>query len=124
MAREWSFFTSLLENAELSLAKADLPIAELYLELGADDEISKAIAAEYARTLELTLAVAGHEAPLAAHPVLRRAVELRNPYVDALSFLQLRFLRELRSGRGGTAAARRLVQVTINGVAAGLQNTG
>lgn len=124
MAREWRFFSSLLDNAELSLAKADLPIAELYLELGGDDEVAAAIADEHERTLELTLAVTEHEAPLAAHPVLRRAVELRNPYVDALSFLQLRFLRELRSGPDGMTATRRLVQVTINGVAAGLQNTG
>ena len=64
----------------------------------------------------------GHEELLAGKPVLRRAVELRNPYVDALSFLQVRFLRELRAT--GDERARRLVQLTIHGVAAGLQNTG
>ncbi len=72
----------------------------------------------------MTLSITGKGVPLAARPILRRAIELRNPYVDALSFLQVRFLRELRERSGDRARTRRLVQVTINGVAAGLQNTG
>ncbi len=124
MHRTWPFFTSFLENAELSLAKADMPIAELYLDLGGDPDVAKAIEDEFARSLRLTLALTEKDAPLAGRPILRRAIELRNPYVDALSFLQLRFLRELRDGRADPERSRRLVQVTINGVAAGLQNTG
>ena len=127
MYRDWPFFTSLLENAELSLAKADMPIAELYLELGGDERIARAITEEFARSLALTLAVTERDAPLAGRPILRRAVELRNPYVDALSFIQVRFLRELRDGARDDERRRRalwLALVTINGVAAGLQNTG
>jgi len=125
MYHEWPFFTSLLENAELSLAKADRPIAELYLELGGDEAIADAIADELERSTRLTLAVTEREAPLAGRPILRRAVELRNPYVDALSFLQVRVLRTLRSDADDDRErAHRLALVTINGVAAGLQNTG
>ncbi len=123
MAAEWPFFTSFLENAELSLAKADAPIAELYLELGDDAAIAAAIVEEHARTTDLVLSITGHDAPLAGRPLLRTAVDLRNPYVDALSFLQLRFLRAAREDPAD-AESRRLVQITINGVAAGLQNTG
>ena len=123
MVAEWPFFTSFLENAELSLAKADAPIAELYLALGNDAAIAAAIVEEHGRTTDLVLSITGHDAPLAGRPLLRTAVDLRNPYVDALSFLQLRFLRAAREDPAD-AESRRLVQITINGVAAGLQNTG
>ncbi len=119
----WPFFASLIENAELSLAKADLPIAQRYLALGGDEAIAGAIEDEFRRTVEGVLAITGYERPLDGRPVLRRAIDLRNPYVDALSLIQLRFLSELRED-GGTAGAASIVQVTVNGVAAGLQNTG
>ncbi len=75
------------------------------------------------------LDVTGHSRLLEDRHVLSRAVELRNPYVDALSHLQLRALRALRhadveAGSADEAATRRLLQITVNGVAAGLQNTG
>ena len=127
MHREWPFFISFVENAELSLAKADLPIAQLYLALGDRPELAQAIEEEFHRTEKLVMAVTGHDRPLAGRPILRRAVELRNPYVDALSFIQVHFLRELRDGMHDPEReerVRRLVHVTINGVAAGLQNTG
>jgi phosphoenolpyruvate carboxylase len=129
MYRAWPFFRSLLENAQLSLAKADLPIAELWFELGRDEELARLISEEYERTVRLVLTVTEQQALLESRVVLRRAIELRNPYVDALSFLQLRFLRELREAeaRGAVddaARLRRLVHTTINGIAAGLQNTG
>ena len=117
MFRDWPFFTALIENAELSLAKADPSIAELYMSRGARDDLAADIREEMARTRELVLQVAGHPDLLDCRPELQLAVELRNPYVDALSFLQLRFL----DGRG---RAERLVQATVNGVAAGLRNTG
>ena len=119
MFRDWPFFTALIENAELSLAKADADIAEAYLARGGRDDLTRAIRDEFVRTSDLVLAVAGHGRLLDCKPELQRAIELRNPYVDALSFLQLRFLNEHR-GR----ATDRLVQATISGVAAGLQNTG
>ncbi|MEX0754663.1 MAG: phosphoenolpyruvate carboxylase [Actinomycetota bacterium] len=123
----WPFFTSVLENAQLSLAKADLPIAELYLKLGEDEELTRMIREEFERTQRWVLDVTQQEALLEPRPVLRRAIELRNPYVDALSFLQVRFLRELRAARDrgeDDEQLRRLVHLTINGISAGLQNTG
>jgi phosphoenolpyruvate carboxylase len=127
MRTDWPFFRTILENAEMSLVKADLPIAELYLGLGDRPDLSKRIVDEYHRTVRLVLAVRERDRLLADHAVLRRAVELRNPYVDALSFLQVRLLERLR--RGGLepdleARLGRMVLLTVNGVAAGLQNTG
>jgi phosphoenolpyruvate carboxylase len=125
MHREWPFFRSLIENAEMSLAKADPLVAELYLRLGERPDLVAAIREEFRRTRRLVLEVTGAERLLGHRPVLGRAVDLRNPYVDALSFLQVRFLAELREA--ATADAGRmadLVLLTVNGVAAGLQNTG
>ncbi len=122
MYEEWPFFTSFVENAELSLAKTDLAIAERYLEFGDDAEIAALIRREHELTMELTLATTGRGVLLGNKPVLRRAIDLRNPYVDALSFLQVHALEHLRQGEGGDAP--RLVHLTIAGIAAGLQNTG
>ena len=119
MAKAWPFFATLLENAELSLAKADPAIADLYLARSDRADLVAAIRDELARTTELVLAVSGHANLLDGKPDLQRAIEYRNPYVDALSFLQVRFLHE-----PATERTERLVQATISGVAAGLQNTG
>ncbi|MHB8323477.1 MAG: phosphoenolpyruvate carboxylase [Candidatus Dormibacteria bacterium] len=128
MNQEWPLFKSVLENAEMSLAKADPMIAGLYLARGGRPDLVALIRDEFRLTRAQVTLATGHERMLAGHPVLRRAVDLRNPYVDALSFLQLRFLEEARSQGGQDAADRgRLVDLvlqTINGVAAGLQNTG
>jgi phosphoenolpyruvate carboxylase len=114
----WPFFQVLLENVELSVAKADRAIAERYLERASERRLASVILDEFDRTERIVLAITGHDRVLAGRPALREAVDLRNPYVDALSFLQLRFVD------GTNAAAERLVQATIAGVAAGLQNTG
>ncbi len=119
MAREWPFFSTLLDNAELSLAKADPAIARRYLARGKRPDLSARILDEMSRTTELVLSVSGHDRLLDGRPDLQRAIEYRNPYVDALSFLQIRFLDE-RPG----ARTERLIQASISGVAAGLQNTG
>ena len=120
MAKAWPFFATLLENAELSLAKADPAIADLYLVSSDRADLVAAIREkELARTTELVLAVSGHANLLDGKPDLQRAIEYRNPYVDALSFLQVRFMHE-----PATERTERLVQATISGVAAGLQNTG
>jgi phosphoenolpyruvate carboxylase len=127
LQREWPFMATLLDNAELSLVKADPLIAELYLALSDRDDFARALRDEMQLTRELVLAVTGRRRLLDHRPVLRRAVDLRNPYVDALSFLQVRFLGQLRSGEADEAATdrlRQLVMLTVNGVAAGLQNTG
>jgi phosphoenolpyruvate carboxylase len=126
--REWPLLAVLLDNAEMSLAKTDRRIAERYLALGGRDDLSRLVLGEYDLTRRLVLAVTGHERLLADRPVLARAVALRDPYVDALSHLQLRALAALR-GPGPDDPAEherleRLLLLTVNGVAAGLQNTG
>jgi len=116
MRREWPFFEVLLENAALSLAKADRPLAARYLARGGRPDLGRIVEEEWDRTERLLLAVTGGDHPLSQRPSLRAAIDLRAPYVDALSFLQLRFIDDPR--------ATHLVQATIGGVAAGLQNTG
>ena len=124
--RDWPLFGVLLDNAEMSLAKTDRLIGARYLALGGREDLTALVLAEYDLTRRLVLAVTGHERLLADRPVLSRAVALRDPYVDALSYLQLRALAALR----GTVQAddrgrlERLLLLTVNGVAAGLQNTG
>jgi phosphoenolpyruvate carboxylase len=126
--REWPLFAVLLDNAEMSLAKADRRIAARYLALGGRDDLTGRVLAEHDLTRRLVLAVTGHDRLLADRPVLSRAVALRDPYVDALSHLQLRALAALRGPGPDDPAERerleRLLLLTVNGVAAGLQNTG
>src|SRR4029453_13672005 len=126
MYNRWPFFRSLIENAEMRLAKADPLVAESYLELGGRPDLVAAIREEFRRTRVLVNETAQAGQLLGHRPVLRQAVDLRNPYVDALSFLQVRFLTDLRNGLDGDEAARAagLVLLTVNGGAAGLQNTG
>ena len=120
--RSWPLFNVMIDNAEMSLAKTDRQIAARYLELGKRPDLTRLVLDEYDRTLKLVLAVTGHKRLLEDRRVLSWAIELRNPYVDALSHLQLRGLRELRTHR--SSDAERLLLLTVNGVAAGLQNTG
>jgi phosphoenolpyruvate carboxylase len=122
---EWPLFTVMMENAEMSLAKTDRRIAARYLALGNRPELTEQILAEHATTMRWVLSVTGHSRLLEDRRVLGRAVALRNPYVDALSYLQVRALRGLRDGDGDDAdELRQLLHITVNGVAAGLQNTG
>jgi phosphoenolpyruvate carboxylase len=123
---KWPLFKVLLENTEMSLAKTDRRIARQFLELGDRPDLTTLVLDEHARTIEWVLAVTGHNRLLEDRPVLARAVALRNPYVDALSHLQLRALRALRAGGSDSDVERlqRLLLLTVNGVAAGLQNTG
>jgi phosphoenolpyruvate carboxylase len=114
----------MLENAEMSLAKTDRRIAAQYLALGERPDLTGMILAEHARTTTWVLAVTDHTRLLEDRRVLGRAVALRNPYVDALSHLQVRALRALRSDAEDAEALRRLLHLTVNGIAAGLQNTG
>jgi phosphoenolpyruvate carboxylase len=128
--RTWPFLASLFDNAELSLAKADIGVARLYARLAAnpgDDRRWAAIETEYERAITLLLRVTGRERLLDDSPVLQRSIGLRNPYVDSLSELQVRLLARLRAldpDDPGRDRVLRLVQLTVNGVAAGLQNTG
>jgi phosphoenolpyruvate carboxylase len=124
---EWPLFNAMLDNAEMSLAKTDRRIAARYLALGDRPDLAAMVLDEYDRTLEQVLAVTGHRRLLEDRRVLSWAIELRNPYVDALSHLQLRALRAMRDrkiSRSDRARAEKVFQLTVNGVAAGLQNTG
>jgi phosphoenolpyruvate carboxylase len=118
MHRDWPFFGVILENAELAIAKTDREIAVRYLARGDRSDLTATILDELDRTRRLLAEVTGHAEPLDGRPALQGSLELRAPYVDALSFLQLRFLD------GRSRRAERLVQATIGGVAAALQNTG
>jgi phosphoenolpyruvate carboxylase len=123
----WPLFNVMLDNAEMSLAKTDRRIAERYLALGDRPDLNGLVLDEYDLTVERVLAVTGHRRLLEDRRVLSWAIELRNPYVDALSHLQLRALRALRdpsTKRGEREKAEHVFQLTVNGVAAGLQNTG
>ncbi len=124
---EWPLFATLLDNAEMSLAKTDRTIAARYLALSDRADLTARVLAEYDLTRRLVLAVTGHDRPVADRPVLARAIVLRDPYVDALSYLQLRALRALRAEEAGPEereSLRRLLLLTVSGIAAGLQNTG
>jgi phosphoenolpyruvate carboxylase len=128
----WPFLRAVLDNAELSLLKADLGIAALYSELVPDRRLARsifaAVEAEHARTREAILDAAGHAELMDGDPVIQRSVQLRNPYVDPLNYLQVEMLRRLRalSDPEGAEAARyrEVIVLTINGIAGGLRNTG
>lgn len=122
----WPLFSAMIKNVEMSLAKTDEHIAREYLALADRDDLAGRVLDEMARTRSWVLAVSGHGEVLDGRPVLSRAVRLRSPYVDALSLLQLRALRAIRVAGGGDPADadHRLLLLSVNGIAAGLQNTG
>ncbi|WP_243063907.1 phosphoenolpyruvate carboxylase [Humibacter sp. RRB41] len=129
--KRWPLFRTMIENVEMSLAKTDDRLARRYLGLGDRDDLADLVIDEMALTREWALKTSGASELLAGKPVLRRAVRLRSPYVDALSLLQLRALRALRSDADASTIdqtqqdeLRRLLLLSVNGVAAGLQNTG
>jgi phosphoenolpyruvate carboxylase len=124
--RDWPLLAVLLDNAEMSLAKTNRRIAVRYLTLGGNDRLGAQLLDEYDLTMTMVLAVTGHDRLLADRAVLARAVALRDPYVDALSHLQLRALAAIRgcTEPQEQAALERFLLLTVNGVAAGLQNTG
>jgi phosphoenolpyruvate carboxylase len=132
MYMAWPFFRTLLDNVEMSLLKADMDIAALYAELVADHSLADfflaTIRAEYDRTRSAVLSVTGHRQLLDGDPVIQRSVALRNPYVDPLNYIQVETLRRLRAlpEAEGPAAEDlwQVMVVTINGIAAGLRNTG
>lgn len=145
MYREWPFLRAFLDNMQMTLSKADMHIARHYAALVDDEELRQRltylILEEYERTRRLLLQIVGSEELLASTPVLQRSIRLRNPYVDPLSHFQVALLRRLRSlggplvfdGVARDAAGEEertraqltyAVLLTINGIAAGLRNTG
>jgi len=128
--RDWPFLASALDNAELILARSELQIARLYATLAhqrRDARLWGRIEAEYERSIRMLAKVTGHRKMMETEPAASRSIRLRRPYIDPLSHIQVRFLARLRAlpaDHPDRERFERLVQVTINGVAAGLQNTG
>jgi phosphoenolpyruvate carboxylase len=123
---EWPLFATMIDNVEMALAKTDERLVERYLALGDRPDLAKLVLAEMALTKRWVLLITGSDGVLARRRVLGRAIQLRSPYVDALSLIQLRALRSLRTGAPEVEVEglRRLLLLTVQGVAAGLQNTG
>ena len=124
---EWPLLRTMIDNVAMGLAKSDDRIARQFLALGDRDDLAALVLDELELTRSWVVRIAGGGELLANRPVLRRAVKLRSPYVDALSLLQLRALRALREAPEGTAPdpeLQRLLLLSVSGVAAGLQNTG
>jgi phosphoenolpyruvate carboxylase len=123
---DWPLFATVIDNVEMSLAKTDERIARRYLALGDRDDLAQLVLDEMSLTRRWVLAITQSADVLSRRRILGRAVQLRSPYVDALSLLQLRALRGLRTGDAVEHVddLRRLLLLSVNGVAAGLQNTG
>jgi phosphoenolpyruvate carboxylase len=131
MHRQWPFFRALLSNLDMVIAKSDLGIAARYVELVEDRRLGKRIfaliQAEWLRTNEALGLITGEKQRLASNPSLARSIEHRFPYLDPLNHLQVELMRRYRHRREGDPAMERVqrgIHISINGVAAGLRNTG
>ncbi|HEX6530676.1 MAG TPA: phosphoenolpyruvate carboxylase, partial [Burkholderiales bacterium] len=127
MYREWPFFRSVLSNLDMVLAKTDLAIASRYAELVPDAKLRKEVfgklSAEWHRARKWLTAITGHEELLADNPTLARSIRNRFPYLDPLNHVQVELLRRYRTG-GRDERLLRMIHLTINGLAAGLRNSG
>jgi phosphoenolpyruvate carboxylase len=132
MQAEWPFFASTLDAVAVSLATADMDIARRYASLVDDEKVAwrlfAKIALDHGRAERAVMLILDRPTVLAASSTLARSIELRNPYVDPLSFIQLDLLRRKRAllaeGRDVPHELDRALLLTINGIAAGLRNTG
>ena len=135
MNRQWPFFRTLLSNMDMVLAKSDLAVAARYAELVPERRMAKKIfgrvEAEWRRTQEALATITGQASRLAADPSLARAIEHRRPYLDPLNHLQVELMRRYRAQQESGAKADELharvqrgIHMSINGVAAGLRNSG
>ncbi len=127
MAREWPFFRALLSNMEMVLAKADLAIGGRYATLARDRRsgaaILAAIRSEWKRTTQHLLAITGQKQLLENNPGLQQALRHRLPYIDPLNHLQVELIKRYRGGNTDERI-KRGIHLTINGISAGLRNTG
>ena len=131
MQTAWPFFDTLLSNMEMVLAKSDLAVASRYVELVPDKRVARkvfaAIRAEWERTQQALTLITGRSQRLAANPSLARSIEHRLPYLDPLNHLQVELMRRYRAQQGSSEAHARVqrgIHMSINGVAAGLRNSG
>jgi phosphoenolpyruvate carboxylase len=129
MYREWAFFKTLVDNAQLALRGADMLIARVYATL-ADPKDREAVfprlRAEFERTEKALCRLTGQRDLLDEAPWLQRSIRVRNPYVDPMNYVQVALLRRLRAGAPDTSAEDLgdAVRLSVNGIAAGLRNTG
>jgi phosphoenolpyruvate carboxylase len=127
MYRAWLFFRTVTANMEMVLAKSDLAVASRYAELVPDaalrDAVFGRIRDEWQRTVKAVRAITGQESLLADNPVLARSIRDRLAYLDPLNHLQVELLHRHRSGKTDDRV-KRGIHLTINGIAAGLRNSG
>jgi phosphoenolpyruvate carboxylase len=125
--RSFPLFIDIIRNVEVALAKADFGIARLYASLVPDealrDRVFTTLEAEFKLTSRMILAITGQTTLLQANPVLEHSIRLRNPYVDPMSLLQVELIRRKRAGEN-SETLNRAISATINGISAGLRNTG
>ncbi|WP_298820860.1 phosphoenolpyruvate carboxylase [Chloroflexus sp.] len=129
MYRHWPFFTTLLDNAQMIMLKADMGIARCYASLVPDQELAQRIfqhiESEYRRAERLICQITERNELLAHQPILQRAIRQRNPYIDPLSHVQIELLRRLRNAPPEQQdELETALLMSINGIAAGLKNTG
>jgi phosphoenolpyruvate carboxylase len=131
MHERWHFFRNFLSNVEMTLQKTDLAIAERYVRTLVPEElwpIFSKIQEEYARTVTEVLAVTGEDELLGHQPGLARTLRIRDTYLEPLHHLQMALLGQYRdaatSGAGPDEKLERALLITVNGIAAGLRNTG
>ena len=127
MARDWPFFQTLLSNMDMVLAKSSIAIASRYAGLVEDAALRQAIFPRLRREWESAIAslkeILGHDRLLQQNPLLERSIRNRFPYLDPLNHVQIELLRHLRANEAN-AKALRTIQITINGISAGLRNSG
>ncbi len=127
MHQDWPFFSTLISNIDMVLAKADLGMAQRYADLVKDRKLAKrilgAIESEWRRTVQALEKVTGEKMRLAGNPMLARSIAHRFPYLDPLNHLQVELIGRWRAGRKDERTQRG-IHLTINGIAAGLRNTG
>lgn len=125
-ARAWPFLGTLLDDVEMVLAKADLEIARLYVELAPDEThgVFDALEAEFARTVDLVTGLLNQRTLLSGDATLERSIRLRNPYVDPMSFIQVDLLARWRVGDRKDEEVFQALVASVQGIARGLKNTG
>ena len=127
MARDWPFFATLIDDVEMVLAKSDMAIFQRYSRLAQADAHAYChaiISAEFERVLAAVLAIKGEDELLAHDLRLRQSIRLRNPYVDPISLLQVDLLARWRAADRSDDQLLQALIATVNGIAAGIQNTG
>ncbi|MEQ8848595.1 phosphoenolpyruvate carboxylase [Botrimarina sp.] len=131
MYREWPFFQATLNNAELALAKSNLPVFDRYAQMAGDDpamrEIAAMLDAEYDRARSALLRVTGRDELLDGVPWLQDSIKVRNRYVDPLNLIQLEVMRRIRDANqadGPSEDLKHLSQLSVKSVAAGMRTTG